>query len=68
MDEQKIRIIDERVKTEPIPIKIKKSESFSEIYNLKNDSIDPAQSSPPNIFLLKLHNRMNMYDIPNYKT
>lgn len=68
MDEPKIRIIDERVKIAPIPIKMKKSESFSENYYLKNDSIDPAQSSPPNIFLLKLYNRMNVHNNSNYNT
>ena len=60
MEQQKILITDEKIKSSPIPIKITKSESFSEIYNLKNESIDPAKGSPPNAFLLKLQSRIHL--------
>lgn len=61
MENQKGRIIDEKIKSRPIPIKINKSEIFSENYYLKNETIDPSQSSPPNTFLLKLHNRISAF-------
>lgn len=62
MEHQKVRIIDEKIKSRPIPIKNNNNEIFSEKYYLKNETIDPSQSSPPNTFLLKLHNRISFYN------
>ena len=35
-------------------------------YSLKQNFFDPSKSSPPNEFMLKLHMRMNMYNITRY--
>ena len=61
MLQQRIRVINEQTRSHPyfpipIPIPIKQ-QTFS--HYLKNEIIDPSQSSPPsNPFLLKLHNRI----------
>lgn len=49
-------------KAKPIPIPIQKNmvevDMFRNNYDLKLNFFDPAKSSPPNEFLIKLHNRL----------
>ena len=42
--------------TNPIPIPIKNQ------YSLKQNFFDPTKSSPPNQFMIKLHNRIIKYE------
>jgi hypothetical protein len=35
-------------------------------YSLKNHLFDPSKSSPPNQFIIKLQERMNVYSPKNY--
>lgn len=37
-------------------------------YSLKENFFDPSKSSPPNEFMKKLQQRMNIYNSPSYKT
>lgn len=37
-------------------------------YSLKENFFDPSKSSPPNEFMKKLQQRMNIYNSPCYKT
>jgi len=52
-------------KSNIIPIVINKiqpsKEKFNQ-YSLKNNLFDPAKSSPPNEFMLKLYNRVSVYE------
>ena len=36
-------------------------------YSLKQNCFDPSQSSPPNEFMITLHNRMTNYNLNKYK-
>jgi len=45
--------------TIPIPINIENSKNQ---YSLKHNLFDPAKSTPPNIFMLKLYSRMVQYE------
>ena len=53
-----------------IPIKQNLSTNMKELnkgeYGLKQNFFDPSKSSPPNEFMLKLHMRMNMYNMSHY--
>jgi len=50
--------------TKPIPIKnINNIEKNT--YSLKNNFFDPTKNSPPNIFMIKLYNRVKYYDSSN---
>lgn len=51
--------------TKSIPIKIANNFGKNQ-YSLKKNFYDPTKSSPPNIFMIKLHNRIIKYD-SNYK-
>jgi len=42
--------------TNPIPIPVKNQ------YSLKQNFFDPTKSSPPNQFMIKLHNRIIKYE------
>ena len=46
------------------PIKIKNENTFLEKsqYSLKQNLFDPAKSSPPNTFMIKLYARMVQYE------
>lgn len=57
----------------PIPIPTKKSvnkkfyqngnmNNSVDIYDLKKNFFDPSKSSPPNDFMIKLHQRMRIYE------
>ena len=35
-------------------------------YSLKRHFFDPTKSSPPNDFIIKLHQRMSVYNTPSY--
>jgi|LauGreSuBDMM15SN_2_FD.fasta_scaffold909450_1 hypothetical protein len=35
-------------------------------YSLKSHFFDPTKSSPPNDFIIKLHQRMSIYNTPYY--
>jgi len=48
------------------PIKIKNTLIENNQYSLKQNFFDPTKSSPPNIFMIKLYNRMTQYET-NYK-
>jgi len=37
-------------------------ERFSNTYSLKQNLFDPTNNSPPNEFMIKLHNRMKIYN------
>jgi len=39
-----------------------KEESPKSEYSLKQNLFDPSKSSPPNLFMIKLHMRMSMYN------
>jgi hypothetical protein len=47
-------------KTKPIPIQKVTNHQLTE-YSLSNHFFDPAKSSPPNDFLLKLYARIDKY-------
>jgi|LakMenEpi03Aug12_release.lakeMendotaPanAssembly.Ray.scaffolds.fasta_scaffold432977_2 hypothetical protein len=58
-------IINER--SIDIPIKgnlstMIKNDSPKGQYGLKQNCFDPSKSSPPNMFMMKLHMRMSIYD------
>ena len=48
------------------PIKIKNTLIENNQYSLKQNFFDPTKSSPPNIFMIKLYNRMTQFE-SNYK-
>lgn len=56
---QKSLLIYEKTRMIPIPQKMKIPE-FNQ-YGLKEHTIDPSQSSPPNNFMQKLYSRMDNY-------
>ena len=63
------RIIHERPNI--IPIKKNLSTSMKEVspqgeYSLKQNFFDPSKSSPPNDFILKLQQRMSIYNTNLY--
>ena len=58
------RTLDTKSKSEPINLKNTFPEKNQ--YSLKQNFFDPAKSSPPNIFMIKLYARMVQYD-SNYK-
>ena len=58
------RTLDTKNKSEPI--KLKNTFPEKNQYSLKQNFFDPAKSSPPNIFMIKLYARMVQYD-SNYK-
>ena len=49
-------------KNSSVPIKIKNTFLEKNQYSLKKNFFDPAKSSPPNIFMIKLYARMVQYD------
>ena len=59
-----------RERSNIIPIKQNLSTNMKELnkgeYELKQNFFDPSKSSPPNEFMLKLHMRMNMYNMSHY--
>jgi hypothetical protein len=62
-------IIHER--THDIPIKknlstLMKASSPKGEYSLKQNFFDPSKSSPPNDFIIKLQNRMSVYNNDRY--
>ena len=61
----KSSVIHERSNIIPIaqtsPTSSKESRDFDNIYCLKQNFFDPTKSSPPNDFMLKLHERMQLY-------
>jgi hypothetical protein len=64
MNGVKSSIIHERSNIIPIK-KISSTEdmtAFSTTYSLKQNLFDPSKASPPNGFMLKLHQRMRVYD------
>jgi hypothetical protein len=48
------------------PIEIKNDFNSDKQYNLKQNFFDPTKNSPPNVFMIKLYNRINQYE-SNYK-
>ena len=46
----------------PIVNKIQSTKEKINQYSLKNNLFDPAKSSPPNEFMLKLYNRVSVYE------
>jgi len=47
----------------PIVKKIQQTkENIDNQYSLKNNLFDPSKSSPPNEFMLKLYNRVSIYE------
>ena len=59
------RIIHERSNIIPISPSSPTKNSEKE-YSLKENFFDPSKSSPPNEFLKKLQQRMNIYNSPSY--
>jgi hypothetical protein len=62
-------VIHERSNIIPINKKLNtytKSDSPKGEYSLKQNFFDPSKSSPPNDFILKLHMRMNVYNLNPY--
>jgi hypothetical protein len=62
-------IIHERINI--VPIKKNLSTSMKEFspkgeYSLKQHFFDPSKSSPPNDFMIKLQNRMTIYNTTRY--
>ena len=67
--QSRTRIIHERPNI--IPIKKNLSTSMKEVspkgeYSLKQNFFDPSKSSPPNDFILKLQQRMSIYNTNLY--
>jgi hypothetical protein len=60
--ERSTPIIIEQKLTTTMKINSPKSE-----YSLKQNFFDPSKSSPPNEFIIKLHMRMNKYNIMDKK-
>jgi hypothetical protein len=48
------------------PIEIRNTFDSEKQYNLKQNFFDPTKNSPPNIFMIKLYNRINQYE-NNYR-
>jgi hypothetical protein len=59
-------LCNSKEKNESVPIKIKNTFVGENQYSLKQNLFDPAKSSPPNIFMIKLYNRIVQYE-SNYK-
>ena len=61
----KSSVIHERSNIIPIsqtsPTSSKETRDFDNIYCLKQNFFDPTKSSPPTDFMLKLHERMQLY-------
>ena len=56
-----------RQKTTIIPIveesnNVKNEHNKNNQYSLKNNLFDPTKSSPPNDFMIKLYNRVSVYE------
>jgi len=51
-------------KSNIIPIKCRENSTMvmENSYSLKNSSFDPTKSSPPNDFLIKIQERMRLYN------
>ena len=64
-----LRIIHERgvrpSASQVTPTLIRTDNSFSE-YSLKQNFFDPTKSSPPNDFMIKLKQRMSLYNTTLY--
>jgi hypothetical protein len=62
----KTRIIHERSNIIQIPKKISVTEKGSNVnrttYDLTQNCFDPSKSSPPNDFMIKLRQRVNLYE------
>jgi hypothetical protein len=50
------------IKINNTPIKIKNASIENNQYSLKQNFFDPTKSSPPNIFMIKLYNRMTQFE------
>jgi len=53
-------------KKRTVPIEIRNTFEINKQYNLKQNFFDPMKNSPPNMFMIKLYNRINQYE-SNYK-
>jgi hypothetical protein len=57
-------IVQQIKKSEPILIPtVEKKQFISEQYSLTQQIFDPFSSSPPNMFISKLKQRMSTYDL-----
>ena len=61
-------MISNRIKHIPIPIPIpmakkEQEQQLNEQYSLTNQVFDPFSSSPPNVFISKLKQRMSSYNL-----
>ena len=66
----KVRIIHERSEIVAIPKKLSTSKNNINVYDLKQNCFDPTKSSPPNEFMMKLRQRMSVYEseyLDNYR-
>jgi hypothetical protein len=43
------------------PSIVKEKKTYKDEYSLKKNCFDPTKMSPPNMFLIKLRERMNVY-------
>jgi hypothetical protein len=66
----KVSVFPERSSIIQIPKNSMKSNNIYKketSYDLKQNCFDPSKSSPPNRFMLKLHQRMYNYDFTEIK-